>query len=107
MVTALGSYATAPTRMPGSFIGPFRSSMKDIRNAPRGFPELEQRQPGQRLADQVLQVVDRGGHDPSGAGVAEEALDRQVSRERGAAAGLHREVRDVDGGLDGAEARLE
>src|SRR6266571_8658326 len=90
IVTTFGSYATAPTRMIGSLMG-----------------SSEERQAGQGPADEVLEVVDGGRHDPARAGVAEEALDGEVLREGRAAAGLHREVRDLDRRLDGREPGLQ
>src|SRR5436309_2187923 len=87
--TTFGSYATAPRRIVVSLIS------------------LEQWEAREGSPDEVVEVVDVRRHDPAGARVAEDALEGEVLREGGTAAGLERAIGHVDGGLEGGEARLE
>src|SRR5438067_2506304 len=92
MLTTFGSYATAPSRMVCVLMTCSRS---------------EERETRQRLADEVLEVIDRRRHDPTRARVAEHALEAEVARKRGAPACLHREVGHLVGGVQRGDARLE
>src|SRR5712671_2357011 len=87
IVTTFGSYATAPTQIVWPLVP---SSLTFDITPPLSSKRSEQRHSQYRSRDELAQDVTGGCHDGARMGIAKQAFDAHVLRERRAPASAHR-----------------